>query len=271
MANPGKLKECSIYLVQYVPDLVRGECMNIGLFLHCAAEKYLGCRFTDDFRRVKGFHPQADLELLRELQHHCEELGDEQGEDLEGYLESMQRSFSNLIQLAPRRTCLLADPQSEIQALFERYVGPRVGGPEPEDTRLRVKQRLNAALVEAGVWEKLQKRVPASAWTHRGDPFTFDYGYTQQRVEGKPNGHIRFIHALSLKRDTELAKVLVYTLEHVRRKEQANLTAVVEGLAAQGDESATLSQRILEEGRISVQPLVGVAEYARSIRRELIM
>jgi hypothetical protein len=38
MANE-TLKQCSFLLVQYVPDLVRGEFLNIGLFLHCPEEE----------------------------------------------------------------------------------------------------------------------------------------------------------------------------------------------------------------------------------------
>jgi Protein of unknown function (DUF3037) len=263
------LKECAFLLVQYIPDLVRGEFLNVGLFLHCPQEKYLGCLFTDDFRRLKRFHPQADLEFLREMQSEFEAQIDEHGENLEGYIHYIQNAFSNLLQVAPPRACLLRDPQSELQNLFARYVGPHLATFEREDTRLRVKQRLTSALVHAGVWEKLEKRVAASAWTQPGDTFTFDYGYRPLAMAGKPNGHLRLIHALSLKRDPELAKVLVYTLDHVRRKEPADLTAVVEGLPAQGDEPAALCKRILEEGRISIQPIAGVEEFAQSVRNEL--
>jgi Protein of unknown function (DUF3037) len=270
MATQNPLRECAYFLVQYVPDLVRGEFVNIGLFLHSPQEQYLGCLFTDDYRRIKRFHPQADLELLRELQLDFEQQIDEHGGDLEGYLHAIENSLSNLIQLAPPRTCLLNDPPNEIRDLFARYVGGRAEAAEPEDTRLRVKQRLTSALAGAGVWEKLEKRIAAARWTHPGDAFSFDYGYRAAQVAGKPNGHLRLIHALSLRRDSDLAKVLVYTLDHVRRKEPAELTAVVEGLAAQGDEPAALCQHILEEGKIAIQPLAGVQEFAQSVRRELL-
>lgn len=271
MAKEGRLTECAYFLVQYVPDLVRGEFMNIGLLLHCAQDHYLGCLFSDDYHRIKRFHPQADLEFLRELRQDFEQQIDEHEDDLEGYLRFIENSLSNLIQVAPPRTCLLSDPQSGIHDLFARYVGSRVGPAEPEDTRLHIKRGLTSALVHAGVWEKMEKRVPAAPWTHPGDPFTLDYGYRPLAVASKPNGHLRFIHALSLKRDAELAKVLVYTIEHVRRKEPADLTAVVEGLAGQGDEPAALCQHILQEGKIAIQPLAGVEDFARSVRREVIV
>lgn len=271
MATENPLRECAYFLVQYVPDLVRGEFVNIGLFLHSPQEQYLGCLFTDDYRRIKRFHPQADLDFLRELQLDFEQQIDEHGSDLNGYLRAIESSLSNLIQLAPPRTCLLRDPASEIRDLFARYVGGRAAAAEPEETRLRIKQRLTSALAAAGAWDKLEKRIAATRWTHPGDPFSFDYGYRPLEVAGKPNGHLKLIHALSLGRDSDLAKVLVYTLDHVRRQEPAELTAVVEGLPAQGDEPAALCQHILEEGKISIQPLAGVEQFALSVRRELIV
>ncbi len=264
-----KSKECSFFLVQYVPDLVRGEFLNIGVFLHSPQERYLGCLFTDDFRRIKRIHPQADPELLRELQQHFEQEIDERADDLEGYIRFMEESFSNLIQVTPQRTCFLSDPQTEIQDLFARYVGPRWSGPPPRDTRLWIKQRLTAAFVRAGVWDRLDKRISVEQWTQKGDRFTFDYGYRALRVEGKPNGHVKFVHALSLRRDTKLAKELVYTLDRVRRKEAADLTVVVEDSLGADDEAPKHTQRILEEGRTYLQPLSGVDEYAQSVRREL--
>ncbi len=269
MSESNPLKECAFFLVQYMPDLIRGEFTNVGVFLHCPQEEYLGCLFTEDYRRIKRFHPQADLEFLRQMQQDFEQQIDEHEEDLAGYMAYLQRTFSNLLQVTPPRRCLLHDPQLELRSLFERYVGPGAPSREAEDTRLRIKQRLTSALVHAGIWKKLEKRIPVATWTHPGDPFTFDYGYRPPLIEGKPNGHIRFIHALSLKRDAELAKVLVYTLEHVRRKEAADLTAIVEGRAGQGDEPAALCQRILEEGQVAIQPLAGVEAFAQSVRAEL--
>jgi Protein of unknown function (DUF3037) len=269
MADIEKFKECSLYLVQYVPDVVRGEFLNIGLFLFSPEENYLGCLFSDDFRRVKRFHPQADLEFLRELQQDFEQQIDEHSDELESYLNWMEQSFSNLVQIAPVRACLLRDPATEIQDLFKRYVGARVEGPLLVDTRVRIKQRLRLSLVRAGVWDRLERGIPAARWTQPGDPFTFDFGYRPQRIAGKPNGHIKFVHSLSLKRDIELAKVLVYTMDHVRRSEPAELTAVVEGVASGDDESATLSQNILMEAGIAIQPVALADEYVQSIRLEL--
>ncbi len=115
MTDESQLKDCALYLVQYVPDLVRGEYVNIGVLLHSPQEKCLGCLFTDDFRRIKHFHPQADVHFLRQLQAHFEMEIDEHGADLEGYLQYIRRSYSNLVQVSEPRAFRLAEPQSEIQ------------------------------------------------------------------------------------------------------------------------------------------------------------
>ena len=276
MAGEAQPKPCSFFLVRYVPDIVRDEGLNIGLFLYSRQEEYLDCLFTDDFRRVRSFHPQADLDLLRALPEHFEQQIKEREKELEDYIREMQESYSNLIQVTAPRTCLAVDPQAELQTLFARYVGPRAGPALEPDSRMRIKQRLNDALARAGVLDRLEKRIPAYRWTHEGDPFTFDYGYKPLLVEakpasaGKPNGHIKFVHALSLKRDNDMAAVLKDRILKVRAQEPAELTAVVGSLPSAEDETAKSTRTILEEARIFIQPLAGVDGFAQSIRREML-
>ena len=101
MAEDSELKQCQYFLVRYVPDVVKQEFINIGLFLFCEAEKFLDCLFSDDFQRITRFHAQADTEFLKELQPHFEQQIEEHEADLEGYIREMQQSYSNLIQLSP--------------------------------------------------------------------------------------------------------------------------------------------------------------------------
>jgi len=284
MSDQLKLKRCSFFLLRYMPDLGRDEAVNLGVFLHSPEEKYLGCVLTDDFRRVKRLHSQADLELLRALPQHFDEEIDRRGGDLEAYIREMRDSYSNLIQVSDPRPCLLADPQSEIQGLFARYVGTPSIGPGLEETRLRIKQRLTAALVRAGAWNRIEKRIPAAQWTGQGDPFVFDYGYrlvpkaASHRVSPLPGSsphasssasHIQLIHALSLQRDSTLATALVFTLNQVRKSQAVDLTTVVEARAEPGVPAALYTQSLLEESGIALQPLAGIDDFAQSVRRDL--
>ena len=271
MDDEGKMKKCAYFLVRYVPDIVRDEGLNIGLFLHSPEQEYLDCLFTEDFSRIKRLHPQADLEFLRELQPYFEQQIREHENNLEGYIQEMRDSFSNLIQVTEPRLCLASDLPEEMQSLFARYVGERLQAPLRQDTRMRIKQALTDALDRAGVLKNKQfeKQIPAEPWTQKGDPFRFDFGYRPLETPGLSNGHIKLIHALSLRRDPDLADRLSLKIQAVRAKEPAELTAVVEALPAPGDETASYSYRVLLERQIVLQPVEGVSAYAQSVRREL--
>lgn len=271
MPDETQPRPCTFFLVRYVPDIVRDEGLNIGLFLYSPQDEYLDCLFTDDFRRLRAFHPQADLKLLRALPEHFAQEIKAREKELEQFIREMQESYSNLIQVTPPRAVLAADPQAELEALFGRYIGARRTVQLERDTRMRIRQRLREALGRQGLLAnpRLEKQIPAAQWTHAGDPFTFDYGYRPLQIEGRPNGHFKFIHALSLKRDNDLAHVLANTLRYVREKEPAEVTAVVEGLPPARDEAARHSQRVLEDARITLQPLAEIDVYAQSVRGEL--
>ncbi len=278
MTDVTELKPCSFFLVRYVPDPVRDEGLNIGLFLYSPQEEYLDCIFTDDFRRIRSFHPQADVDLLHDLAQHFQNEIRERENELEKYIQGMQESYSNLIQVTPPRACLAADPQAEMEDLFARYVGTYTAAPLQQDTRMRIKQRLADALKRHGVLDAraFEKRIPAAQWTTTGDPFLFDYGYRPARVEGKPNGHYRLIHALSLTRDSELAKALRWTFEKAWAKEREkgidlDMSVVHENLTEPRDPVTSSSLNVLEDARIQFVPLARVDPYAQSIRDELMI
>ncbi len=262
MMSANLLKQCSLFVVRYVPNIVRSEGLNVGVLLYCPEERYLGCLFAGNFRRLRRLDAHADLSLLSKLQQDFERQIDEHEADLEDYLRDLTGSLSNMIQLEGPRGCLLEDPPSEIHDVYERYVGIGKAKAANENTRLWIKQRLAGAFVRAGVWDRLEKKIPASRWTQPGDPFMFDYGY-------QPNGALKLIHALSLERDTQLAKTLAYTLDCVRRVDSAYLTAVVGGLPKAEDPVAEATHNILKEAGISILPLSEINALAAAVRMEL--
>ena len=118
---------------------------------------------------------------------------------------------------------------------------------------------------------RFEKRIPAEPLTHPGDPFHFDFGYRPPFAGGKPNGHLKLIHAISLHHDHELASVLSLTMGYVRSKQPAELTAIIEGWPARGDKAAGHSHRILKDAEIAMRPLSEVDAFATSIHNELTM
>jgi hypothetical protein len=273
MVEDSELKQCSYFLVRYVPDVAKQEFINIGLFLFCPAEQFLACLFSDDFRRITRFHAQADTQFLKELQLHFVQQIAEHQADLEGYIREMQQSYSNLIQLSPARTCLTADLRAQLQDLFDRHVGARLTGPTEQDARMRIKHRMTESLRRFGVLEHklFEKGIPASQWTGAGDPFVFDFGYKPPEPAGKPNGRLKLIHTLSLQRDEELAKALMWSFDRVLKKERSHLTVGHEDILPPDSAVVRFSKAILQHEHISLVPVSGFDEYAQSIRAELFM
>jgi hypothetical protein len=185
----------------------------------------------------------------------------------------MQQSYSNLIQLSPRRTCLIGDLRAQLQDLFERYVGARLAGPTEQDTRMRIKLRMTQSLRDCGVFghKLFEKHIPASQWTGAGDPFVFDFGYKPPEQTGKPNGRPRLIHSLSLRRDEELVKALMWTFERVLDKESCHLTVGHEDNPDLSNPQVRFSQDVLQHEHVRLVPVSGFDDYARSIRTELLI
>ena len=163
MSDNDDLKSCSYYLVRYVPHAEREEFLNIGVLLHSAEEQFLDCLFTHDLRRIKRFHPQADLEFLRGLQGYFEQQIQQHEDHLEQLLAEIQQSFSHMVQLAAERRVLAAEPQAQLPQLFERLVGKTPAVAPVDDTRMRIRQKFVEALCRSQVFrdKRLERHIPA--------------------------------------------------------------------------------------------------------------
>ena len=255
-------------LIRYMPDIVRGEFLNIGVFLADSAEKRMEARMLDDFRRVKRFHPVADIGLLASLEDMFTRGRVENGRDLHAYLEYLQ-SFSTTLQVSEPKGVLTSNFEAELERLYDTYVRepryPTRLGAAVERSRAWIRAQLNATLRRAGLLERLNRSVPVEEFTHQGDRFRFDFGWRR-------NGHRGFLHTLALEREVDRAKVLAYTMERIStrlaaQKLTARCTAVVE--APPAGETAELSARILAEQSIALVPVAGLADFAERLRREL--
>ena len=91
-------RTCQFYLLRYVPNIVRGEFVNLGVLLYDpAANRLHPPRLLENFRRVRRLHPWADLDVLTALEKQIEEDTPARGEELPAYLDRLQQ-FSNLLQ-----------------------------------------------------------------------------------------------------------------------------------------------------------------------------
>jgi len=267
---PDNERACEFYLLRYTPNIVRGEFVNLGVLLHDPqAGRLLPPRLLDNFRRVRRLHPWADLDVLAALEKQIEEEAPKQNGTLRAYLERLQQ-YSNVLEFSEPKAVLTADPEAELERLYETYVAepayPTRLGAAVERSRAWIRSQLNSALKKAGLWARLERGVRVEEYTHKGDRFRFDFGW-------RTNGSRGFLQALALEREVDRAKVLAYTMERIQtrlaaQKLSATCTAIVE--APPENETAELSARILAEQHIAVVPVAALDDFTARLANNLL-
>ena len=277
-------KQCEFFLIRYVADPVRNEFINIGVMLREAAAggdvQAPMLRFTRDWARVRCVDPDADTEMLEALEGELRvRLIEQEQAGVKPVLELIEDSFSNTLQITEGKGCLAESMIAEIESLMRVHVDPRKRqGASRRSGRAAIQATMRTQFERAGVWELMKKRVPASVYTRPGDPLRVDCAY-------RPNGVLRMFHAVSLESDTDLAKVLAFSMpalrEGVARVESATLqlTAIVEPLAQVrgSDESEDViaqyrfAVETMEAQEIRVMTTTDLPRIVETAQRELLM
>ena len=267
MANDRQL---AFFLLRYVPDAVKGEFVNIGVVL-VGSEKdadYGDVRLTTDWRRVQCLDPDVDIEVLQALEREVRiQLASTHDRDM--LLRRLQDSFSNTVQVSEMKACLGAEPRQEIETLAKVYLErSRPAGQRQQSGRQRILSAMQSAFERAGVWDLIDREIPASKYTYKGDPLTIDCGY-------QPNGIFYMFQAVALARNVDAAKVLAYSypelsqgIEHVR-KAKASLTAVVEDNLNPNSEEIGFALTILKDRGITIAPIKEMPLLAETARLAL--
>jgi hypothetical protein len=274
---------CEFFLIRYVPDVVKGEFVNIGVLLREASGSALQSRvqFTRDWSRVRCVDAEADIALLEGVEQEMAErlrtgLTAQYPRDV---VQIMQDSLSNSLQITEPRPTLAENLATEMDLLLRMYVEPiKVPRVRTRTGRAALQATLRTEFERAGVWALMRKRIAAAMYTRPGDPLRIDCGY-------RPNGVVRMFQAVSLEGDVEAAKVLAYSApqlsEGVARVEGARLelTAVVEPLRqltavdeddnSEGVERYRFGVETMERQQIRVLTINDLARAAVTAQREL--
>src|SRR5580658_9230993 len=118
------LKHLEFCLLRYVPNVVRGEFVNIGVLLfepRANGFSFADVRMTDDWRRTTCLDRGVDIEVLESLESDVR-LQLRHPQDVGSLLHKLEDSFANLIQISPRQICLAAEPTGEIETLCSLYL-----------------------------------------------------------------------------------------------------------------------------------------------------
>lgn len=281
-------KQCEFFLLRYVPDVVKGEFVNVGVaLLEQGDDGFTDVRFTRDWRRVRCLDPEADIELLESYEAELRRLLQSRLPEIINYrgptsrrawlLALMQESFAGTLEMTPVNAVLAESPQAEIGKLAQLYLeaAPRDLEAAPRARREQSGRRgiynaMRDAFEQAGVWQAslMRKDIPVARYTRPGDPLKIDCGY-------KPNGVLHLFHAVSLATDVNSAKVLAYSYSDMRENLHAtehalsDLTAITEDEMDLQDESVAFALATLQDNQIKIARVSDMPDIAERARVEL--
>ena len=282
------LKQCDFFLLRYVPDVVKGEFVNVGVVLlengdggpsTGSGQAFTDVRFTRDWRRVRCLDPEVDIELLESYEAELRRLLQSRLPEVINYrgpmsrrdwlLAQMQQSFSGALELAPMNAVLTESPPSELGKLAQAYLESTARGRRAQAGRRVIFNTMRDAFVNAGIWELPQMRrdIAAAQYTP-GDPLKIDCGY-------RANGTVHMFHAVSLATDVNAAKVLAFSYPTMRdgilRGEDAmsSMTAVTEDGLDLKDEGVAFALATLQNSEIAVARVSEMPQIAERARVEL--
>jgi hypothetical protein len=228
------LKQLEFYLLRYVPYLVSGRFVDIGVLLFESPPNALGyvdVRMRSDWRDVYDLDSEVDIEVLQHLEPYIR-MQLRHSPDVSLLLRTFEESFANMIQISPRTPCVATEPARELDRLCSIYLE------EPPSTMMPARHRargeramilagIEDALTRAGIWGLRIEKTSAIKYTKKkGDSLVFDFGY----VVGT---EVRFFQPVPLKATTHQAVILAHRFPKIaecisaENGTIARLTAVV--------------------------------------------
>ncbi len=120
----------SYAVLRLVPDIERGEQVNVGVIVFCRPLDFLGARTALDDERARALAPDVDLHAARRHLGAIERIaaGDPDAGpiarlDTTARFHWLVAPASTIVQPSEVHTGLCDDPQACLDELFERLVG----------------------------------------------------------------------------------------------------------------------------------------------------
>jgi DUF3037 family protein len=141
MSSPRATLEYCILRV--VPDIERGEFLNVGVILICRATRFLDARIHLDHDCLRALWPQLTPETIELIEEHLALIplicaGDPAGGpiaklDLGQRWHWLTAPSSTIVQPGPVHTGLCVNPTADLNRLFTRLVTPtKTQNPTPK-------------------------------------------------------------------------------------------------------------------------------------------
>jgi hypothetical protein len=281
-------RQCEFFVLRYVPDVVKGEFVNIGVVLLESGEgeaAFSEVRLTRDWRRVRCIDPDVDIGLLEALEQDLRSKLQSRAPEIINYkgamsrrewlLDQMETSWAGTLQMAPMMGVLTESPEVEIGVLAKAYLESQGRGKQERAVRGRIAiyNTMRGAFEEAGVLALMQKDIAAAEFTRPGDPFKVDFGY-------RANGVLHMFQALALAEQVgsaqvNAAKALAFSYGEMKegliQKQhlESDLVAIVEDGLDVNDLSVGFALAMLAENDVQVARVVEMPAIAERVRVEM--
>ena len=229
----------------------------------------------EEYNRVRRLYPHADEITLRALQDELEsrfETANEVIRETRGeitipeILADWDRTLSTSVHLAPPKGILAENLDEELERLYADQVAPpsrrsRVGLP---GSRSSIRSYCSQVFRQARMWDRVEKSVRVADYTFPGDPMRLDYAY-------KRNGTRGFVHALSVSRSPQDAKLLAYTAKRIQEKGffVSEFTAVTDIALRKENERHRFVGETLRDAGIEPIAMEAFASWVPKLRAQL--
>ncbi len=184
-------------LVQYCPDLARGEATNIGIVLLVPERGYLRSRLVRDNSRVRHMFGTSG-DALRQLNDfkrsfvsriEAESVRITDPEALQQFIDTR----GNFIQLTPPRFVKVRECEEQLNRLFDELVGAEKKKKSRESLETQVGKRFAAADLERYLRHDIRVTVP-----HANRDIRIPFGFQ--------NGHFNLLQVASFESSDDDAK-----------------------------------------------------------------
>jgi hypothetical protein len=255
-------------LIQYCPDLGRLEAANVGVLLFCPERQFLKALTVRTNGRIRRFFGAEghDWDRINSFKQGIVERIEREGGNV-ATLDDLQRFISqraNLIQITPPRSMKVFDPETDLRALFDEYLG----GAKPRPTSKSFRRVLGEKLDAAGLQLKIRRdlRVPVPVL---GREIDVPFGYQNGRFNLLTP--VRFTAAHSVQSVTASACTLAVEgrsiFDHPDSKLGALQLVVVGKFRPNDRESERLVRRIFDDNQVKLYRTSELPKLIDEIRR----
>jgi hypothetical protein len=117
-------------VLRLVPDIERGEAVNVGVVLFCRTKRFLDAQSVAELRWIEPLWPHLDQHpILRQIEQIGLICRGDRSTGLIGELPAPERfrwviaPRSTILQAGPVHCGLCSDPAAQLQHLYQRLVG----------------------------------------------------------------------------------------------------------------------------------------------------